>query len=171
MFCVHYAAGQQVIYAANFEDKKIDSSWQIVTGNWRIGDVEELKIAPAESGRRYVLMSGQGYADDNVIRLFVDLPDSLKAKKIKLSFSYYILANVVGTKIESEFYQKEIKDGLRGRLWVDFLYRKKGRWSYYQKTLTVPAGANEARIVFFGFKSEMKDMIICFDNLVVSALK
>src|SRR5688572_16467339 len=126
MFCVQVSSAQKIIFSDNFEEKKIDSSWQIVTGNWRIGDVQELRIAPAEKGFQHVLLSGG--ENDNIIRLLLDLPDSLQGKKIKLSFSYYILSKVAGTKIEAEFYQKEIKDGLRGRLWVAFLHRKPGRW-------------------------------------------
>lgn len=170
---VSHSTAQRIIFSGNFENKQIDSSWQIVTGNWRIGDVDELKIAPAENGFRYVLLSySNDFTAHNIIRLSVDLPDSLKAKKIKINFSYYILANVVGTKIETEFYQKEIKDGLRGNLWVDFLYRKIGRWSVYQKTVNIPAGANTVRIEFYGLKSSgTKKSIVCFDNIVISYLK
>ncbi|MBS1918985.1 MAG: hypothetical protein JST17_01915 [Bacteroidetes bacterium] len=129
-----------------------------------------MRIAPAENGYRYMLLSGgKGYTGDNIIRLIVDLPDSLKAKKIKLSFSYYIPANVMGTKMEVEFIQKEIKDGRRGILWVDLLRRVKEKWTAYQKTVNVPAGANSVYITFFGFKSSGdKDRMVCFDNIAVS---
>lgn len=167
-----YSAAQKIIFKDNFENKKLDSaSWKNVTGNWLIGDVQNLRIAPAENGYRYALLAGDQVGDNN-ISLFVNLPDSLRAKKIKLSFSYYILANLKGTKIEVEFYQKEMKDRLRPISWVYFLYRAKGRWSVFQKTLTIPAGANQARIIFYGFQSSgMKDRIVCYDNVVISTLK
>jgi hypothetical protein len=173
LLSVQFAAGQRIIFSDNFERQIIDSSWQIVSGDWSVGDVQEFRIAPAEKGYRYMLYSGsKNYTGDNIIRIAVDLPDSLKAKKIKLSFSYYILANASGAKIEVEFYQKEMKDGTRGPLWVDLLRRVKGRWSPYQKTLTIPPRANLIYITFFGFNSSgKKDMIICFDNIIVSALK
>lgn len=173
IFCVQITFSQKIIFSDNFEHQKIDSAWQIATGNWRIEEADELRIAPAENGYRYVLLS---YSNDstghNTIRLSVDLPDSRKAKRIRLSFSYYILTNVKGTKIETEFYEKEIKDGVRGTRWVDFLYRKKGRWSPYQKTVNIPAGANQVRIEFYGLKSSgEKNRLVCFDNVVISSLK
>ena len=174
IFNAHFSVAQKTIFSNGFEDKQVDSTrWQKVTGNWRVEGVDDLRIAPAENGYRYVLCSGgKDYAGDQIIRLTLDLPDSLKATKIKLSFSYYILADASGTKIEAEFYQKEIKDGRSAPLWVDLLHRAKGRWKYYKQTLNIPAKANIAYITFFGLKSSgVKDKIVCFDNIVISALK
>jgi hypothetical protein len=174
IFCVHNSAAQKTIFSDGFEDKQVDSiRWQNVTGNWRVEGVDDLRIAPAENGYRYVLCSGgKDYVGDQIIRLIIDLPDSLEPTKIKLSFSYYILADVSGTKIEAEFYEKEIKDGRSAPLWVDFLHRAKGRWKDYRQTLNIPAKANVAYITFFGLKSSgVKDRIVCFDNIVISALK
>jgi hypothetical protein len=167
------SSAQKIIFSGNFENKRIDSSWQIVTGNWHIADVQEMGIAPAEGGYQYVLCSGgNGHIGDNIISLIVDLPDSIRSKKIRISFSYYILANAAGTKIEGEFYQKEIKDGLRGKPWVADLFLKKGRWTVFQKILTIPAGANSVRMTFFGLESSGKtDRIVCFDNIIISSLK
>ena len=92
------ASGQTIIFSDNFEQKATDSCWRIVTGNWRIGDVSELRIAPAEGGYRYMLCSGgQGYTGAHLIQLTVDLPASLQSQKIKLSFYYYILGYLIAT--------------------------------------------------------------------------
>jgi hypothetical protein len=52
------SSAQKIIFSDNFESNKIDSAWQIVTGNWRIGYVDEMRIAPSEGGYQYVLCSG-----------------------------------------------------------------------------------------------------------------
>ena len=174
IFYAHYSAAQKTIFSNGFENKQFDSSQlQTITGNWRVEGVDDLRIAPAEKGYRYVLCSGgKDYVGKQMIRLVIDLPDSLKAKKIKLSFSYYILADASGIKIEAEFYQKEIKDRRSAPLWVNFLHRAKGRWKYYKQTLNIPAKANSAYITFFALKSSgVKDRIVCFDNIVISALE
>ncbi len=164
---------QQTIYSANFENNKMDSCWQIVTGNWHIDDVQKMRIAPAEGGHQYVLCAdNNGYIGNNIIRLMVGLPDSFELRKIKISFYYYILADTQGTKIEGEFYQNEIKDGLRGKPWVSYLPSRKGRWNVFQKTLTIPAKANSLRIVFYGLApSGKKGRVVCFDNISIELIK
>jgi hypothetical protein len=170
VICVRHSAAQKILFSDSFENKSIDSSWQVVTGNWHIGDVQEMRIAPAEGGHQYVLCSGHnGNASDNMIRLIVDLPDSLQQKKITLSFYYYSMVNASGSKLEGEFYQKEIKDGLRGKPWSAGLPLKKGRWIFFQQKLIVPKKANSLRVVFYGLESSgKKDPIVCFDNILVS---
>jgi hypothetical protein len=42
--------GAENYFSDNFESKQIDSSWQMVTANWRIGNVQEIRIALAEGG-------------------------------------------------------------------------------------------------------------------------
>ncbi len=166
-------SAQQIIFSDNFENKKIDSCWQIVTGNWRIDGVDQLRIAPAENGYRHVLCSGgRGYIGDQIVGLIVNLPDTGSFKKIKISLSCYIMANAPGTKIEGAFYEKEIKDGLRGKRWVANLLRMKGRWTAFSKTLTIPAKANSLRLTFFGLESSgIKDRIVCFDTIAITAFK
>ena len=44
------SVAQKIIFSDNFEIINLDSAWQIVNGNWRIADVQELRIAPAEGG-------------------------------------------------------------------------------------------------------------------------
>jgi hypothetical protein len=171
-FCAQHLSAQEFLISQNFEDRLIGPAWQVVSGNWHIADVQEMRIAPAENGFQYVLCSGgPGFIGRNLIRLNVDLPDSAKATKIKLSFSYYILANAPGTTVEAEFYKKEQKDGLKGKLWQADL-RVKRRWIEFQKILEIPAGANIVRIVFYGLESSGKaTRIVCFDNIIISALK
>lgn len=173
ILCANASLAQKNIYSANFESNQLDQAWQIVTGNWYIGNVEQLRIAPAENGYQYMLCSGgKNHIGDNIIQLSVDIPDSIKALTIKLSFSYYIFANAPGTRVEGEFYQKEMKDGLRGKVWTADLHRIKGRWTTFQKTLKIPAEANTVRIVIYGLESSGKtDRIVCFDNVIISALK
>ena len=167
-----YSSAQKIIFSDYFENKQIDSSWHIITGNWHIADVQELRIAPAEGGYQHVLCSGgKGYIGDNIIRLIIDLPDSSALKKIKLSFAYYILANAWGTKIEAEFHKKDLKDGLKGKIWTGNLTIKR-RWTAFQKILKIPPGANAIQIVFFGLQSSGKtNRIACFDNVMISALR
>lgn len=170
LLIVQQSYAQKVIFSDNFEKQKIDSShWQIIDGSWHIAGVEELRIAPAENGYRYVLCSGNNFIYKESIRFIVDLPDSLKAKKIKLSFYYYS-----NTPIQSdgEFYQREIKDGLRGKPWKNILPAASRQWKQFQKILTVPLHANTLYLVFtvtplIGSKNKL----VCFDNVIVSAMK
>jgi hypothetical protein len=171
-FCFQHLSAQDTLTSQNFEDRLIGPAWQIISGNWHIGDVEEMRIAPAENGWQFVLCSGgPGFVDSNFVRLHVDLPDSSRATKIKLSFSYYILANVPGTFVTGEFCKMEEKDGLKRKTWKADL-RVKGRWVEFQKILEIPAGATSARIVFYGLKSSGKtSRLVCYDNIIISALK
>jgi hypothetical protein len=168
-----YLPAQKVIYSTGFENNQLDSAWRHIMGNWRIEGVDDLRIAPAEDGYRHVLCSGgKGYVGENMVRLIVDLPDSIRSRRVKISFSYYILANAPGTKIEIEFNQKEMTDGLRGKLVVADLRRLPGRWARFQRTLQIPARANSLRIVFYGLESSGKqDRIVCFDNVSISSVK
>src|SRR5689334_10539114 len=109
--CNAHVARSQLLFSANFESGKFDSSFQLVSGNWHIADVQQLRIAPAENGRQYVLRSDSA----GLIRLFVDIPLSKKTQKLKLNFFYYTYAGARGPGIETEFYKKEMKDGLRGK--------------------------------------------------------
>lgn len=173
ILCVQLSSAQKPFFSENFDSKKMDSSWQIISGNWHIGDVDEMRIAPAEGGYRYVLCTdNKNNKADNLIRLFVDLPDSLRLKMIKLSFYYYFNEGSIGSTIEGEFYQKEIKDGLRGRPWTTRLSSGKRRWTLFQKILRVPANTNSLRLVFTvpAFPGK-KDKIACFDNLQIYILK
>jgi hypothetical protein len=167
-----YLSAQRVLHSQGFESNQLDSSWHSIMGNWRIEKVDDLRIAPAENGYRHVLCSGgKGYIGENLIRLIFNFPDTIRSRKMKISFSYYILANAPGTKIEAEFYQKEKIDGLRGKVVVADLPRMRGRWARFQKTLQVPARANSLRIVFFGLESSGKqDRIVCFDDIKISSL-
>ena len=98
----HVIKAQQIIFSENFENKALSPAWQIVSGNWHIADVEEKRIAPAENGYRYVLCSG----GVGFLRLQVDIPDTIKAGNVKLSFSYYTYLKGPGATIEIEFHKK-----------------------------------------------------------------
>lgn len=173
IFIPFYSGAQKIIFTENFQDEKMNEYWQIVTGNWKICSVDDMRIAPAEGGYQYVLCSGsRGDAGEQIVRLFVDLPDSIKKyKKITLSFYYYFIANVAKANVETEFYQKEMKDGSRGKLWSASLPYVKGRWSRIKRTFTIPKNSNQFRIVFSGISSSLQqDGIVCFDNIVIAAL-
>ena len=122
-----------------------------------------MRIAPAEHGFRYVLCADStGY-----IRLFVDIPDSVKANQIKISFTYYTYLKGPGGTVEAEFHKKGWKDGSRGKIWKAGL-PVKGRWMPFQKTLKIPAEANSVWIVFY--RSPGKPAYkLCFDTINVSA--
>lgn len=173
IFIPFYSGAQKIIFSENFQDEKMNEYWQIVTGNWKICSVDDMRIAPAEGGFQYVLCSGnKGDAEGQIVRLFVDLPDSIKKyKKITLSFYYYFTANAAKAKVETEFYQKEMKDGTRGKLWSASLPYVKGRWSRVKRTFTIPKNSNQFRIVFSEILASLqKNSIVCFDNFVIAAL-
>jgi hypothetical protein len=156
---------QKIIFSENFESKTLDSSWKKLTGNWRIGDVQEMRIAPAEDGYRYVLCSDSpGY-----IRLFVDIPDSVKATQVKIKFSYYTYSEGPGGTVEAEFHKRGWKDGARGKLWKVRL-PVKGKWTEFQKTLKIPPEANSIWIEFYRSAASSSKML-CFDAITISALK
>ena len=166
MFCVQSLDAQQIIFSENFESKELGPAWQIVSGNWHIADVQQLRIAPAEDGHQYVLCSDSA----GFIRLFVDIPDLASVTQIKLSFSYYTYLKGPGASIEVEFHKKHLKDGIKGKLWKANL-QVKGRWIRFQKILKIPAGANTIQLVFelAGTGSSRKN--VCFDSVTVSSLK
>lgn len=155
----------QLIYSANFESASLDSAFQTVTGNWHIADVQQLRIAPAENGRQFVLRSDSA----GRIWLFVEVPISQKPAKLKLSFSYYTYSQSHGPRFETEFYKKEMKDGLRGKPTRTSL-PVNGMWTVYSKIFTIPPDANSFRIVFNNPRSS-KTKAPCFDAITVSLVK
>ena len=166
LFSVSQPANTQILFWENFENKTLGLAWQPVSGDWHIGDVQEMRIAPAENGYGYVLCAN----DDGFIRLLVDIPDTIKANQVKLSFSYYTYSNGPGATIEVEFHKKDLKDGLKGRM-SKFILPVKGRWSEFQKNLKIPAGAD---IIWVGFSrsnsANKASKTVCFDNILVSAM-
>lgn len=166
-FGAQHAKAQQIIFSENFEYKKSEPAWQRVSGNWHIADVQELRIAPAENGYRYVLCSG----GPGFVRLFVDIPDTVKARRVKLSFAYYTYANGPGITVEIEFHKKAWKDGLKGKP-QKIALPVKGRWMEFQKTFTIPAEANQFWVTFSESKpTGMTSKNICIDNVIVSSVR
>lgn len=159
------ATNAQLIYSANFESATLDSTFQPVSGNWHIADVQQLRIGPAENGRQFVLRSDSA----GLIWLFIDVPISRKPAKLKLSFSYYTWSQSHGPRFETEFYKKEMKDGLRGKPTRTNL-PVKGMWVVYSKIFTIPPDANSFRIVFNNPRSS-KSKAPCFDAITVSLVK
>jgi hypothetical protein len=156
----------QQLFTDNFDSAALKSQWQIITGNWHIADVQELRIAPAENGRQFVLRSDSaGY-----IQLFIDLPRSSRSKKLRFSFSCYTYSKGNAPRIEAAFYKKEMKDGIRGKP-MTWLLTVKGMWWPYTKTLTIPADANQFRVVFFNPRSSATGKAPCLDVIGVSLLK
>jgi hypothetical protein len=155
----------QPLFTDNFDSDSLTQPWQIITGNWHIADVQQLRIAPAEHGRQYVLRSDS----TGFIQLFMDLPQNSKGKKLKLSFSYYTYARSHAPHLETEFYKKEMKDGIRGRPSTIHL-PVKGMWFPFTKTYTIPADANQFRIVFSNPRSS-RDKAPCLDVIAVSILQ
>jgi hypothetical protein len=166
LLSVQVRANSQQLFLENFENKTLSSAWQPVSGNWHIGAVDEMRIAPAENGYQYVLCSGgKGF-----IRLLVDIPDSVKANQIKLSFSYYTYSKGPGATVEIEFHKKDLKDGLKGKM-SKISLPVKGRWIAFQKILKIPAEANFIWIGFSVLNSPNKtSKTICFDSIVLSAV-
>jgi hypothetical protein len=163
----HPVNAQQEIFSENFENKILSPAWQIVSGNWHIADVEEKRIAPAENGYRYVLCSGGA----GFLRLQVDIPGTIGAGKVKLSFSYYTYLKGPGATMEIEFHRKDLKDGLKGKMFKTNL-PVKGRWIVFQKLLTIPAGANSIWVSFYETASANKtSKAVCFDNIVLSSVR
>lgn len=158
-------ANSQLLYSANFESATLDSTFQPVSGNWHIADVQQLRIAPAENGRQFILRSDSA----GLIWLFIDVPISQKPAKLKLSFSYYTYSRSHGPSFETEFYKKEMKDGLRGRPTRTNL-PVKGMWTVYSRIFTIPPDANNFRIIFNNPRSS-KAKAPCFDAITVSLVK
>jgi hypothetical protein len=167
LFSTSHPANTQILFSENFENNTLSSAWQPVSGNWHIGDVQEMRIASAENGYTYVLCAN----DKGFIRLLVDIPDTIKAGQIKLSFSYYTYSKGPGATIEVEFHKKDLKDGLKGKM-PKFNLPVKGRWIEFQKIIKIPAEANWMWIGFSETNSANKaSKTICFDNIVVSAMR
>jgi hypothetical protein len=166
LFSASQPANTQILFSENFENDTLSVAWQRVSGNWRIGDVQEMRIAPAENGYQYVLCSNE----EGFIRLLVDIPDTIKATQVKLSFSYYTYSKGPGATIEVEFHRKDLKDGLKGKM-SRISLPVKGRWINFQKTIKIPA---EANLIWIGFSetnsTNKASGKICFDNIVLSAM-
>ncbi len=164
-------SAQHTLFSENFEDQVIRPTWQVVNGDWAIGDVQEMRIAPAEDGRQYVLLcSKPGY-----VRLMVDIPDSLHATRLRLRFAYYTFAQGPGLLLETEFQKKGWKDGLRGNPWEASLPVKSGQWSYFQKDLLIPKEGNVIWLTFSpttaSTQSESKThKLVCLDAISITAL-
>ena len=158
---------QQVIFSDNFERQIIDSAyWTTVSGAWKIAHVDEMRIAPAEKGFRTVLCAdGKG---EKLIRLIVDLPDSIRRGSLMLSFYYYMVDPSSKVSFEVEFYEKEIKDGLRGKPISISLPVYNGRWIEFRKKFTIPLKASSFRLVLTGSDKEKK---VCFDVFQVKAFR
>ena len=156
----------QRLFHENFDSATLSPQWQIITGNWHRADVQDLKIAPAENGRQYVLRSDSA----GFIQLFIDLPATSKGKKIQLGFQYYTYASGSAPQVETEFYKKEMKDGIRGKP-SKYTLPLKGMWSPFTETLIIPADANQFRIVFFNPRNSSAGKAPCLDVISVSLLK
>ena len=166
-FFASQPASTQILFSENFENDTLSLAWQPVSGTWHIGDVQEMRIAPAENGYTFVLCSNS----EGFIRLLVDIPDTVKAGQIKLSFSYYTYSKGPGATIEVEFHKKDLKDGLKGKM-STFNLPVKGRWIEFQKIIKIPADANLIWIGFSETNSANKtSRTICFDNIVLSAIQ
>lgn len=127
------AKGQE-LFTDNFNGDSLSPQWQIINGRWHIADVQTLKIAPVENGGKNVVCSnGDGY-----LFLIVDIPDSVKATKIKLRFGYYNYANGPTADAEVEFHKRNLKDGIKGKLWKKTLPKAAGRWQYFEKIFLIP---------------------------------
>ena len=164
LFSASQPADAQILFSENFENNMLGPAWHPVSGDWRIGDVQEMRIAPAENGYTYVLCAhGEGF-----IRLLVDIPDTIKESQVKLSFSYYTYSKGPGATIEVEFHKKDLKDGLKGKM-STFNLPVKARWIEFQKIIKIPA---EANLIWIGFSetnsANTASKTICFDNIVLS---
>jgi hypothetical protein len=158
--------GQQ-IFSENFLSKQIDSSWQIITGRWQVANVQDLRIAPAENGYQYVLCAeGPG-----LIRLIIDIPDTVRVNKLQLQFTYYTYLKGPGASVEIEFHKRDQKDGMKGKLSTVGL-PVKGRWIILKKVLSIPSGANSVYLTFTVNKSNANvPQKVCFDVVQAFALK
>src|SRR6185295_10755753 len=56
LFSASQPADAQILFSENFENNTLGPAWHPVSGDWRISDVQEMKIAPAENGYTYVLV-------------------------------------------------------------------------------------------------------------------
>jgi hypothetical protein len=157
---------QKILFSDNFENKLLSAPWQTVTGNWHIAAAQELNIAPAEKENHYILSSG----GPGIIRILVDIPDTIKARQVKLSFSYY--TKTPGAKVETEFHKKDLKDGLKGKLWKT-AFPGKATWVNFQKTLTIPVAANLLWVTFFETASQKNNSseTLSIDNVIVSSVR
>jgi hypothetical protein len=163
----YFVAAQKRFFHESFESKTLDTHWQSISGNWQITSVQDMRIAPAENGNEFVLSSGE----PGLIRLIVDIPDSLKAKKLRLQFAYYTYSKGTEASLEIEFHKREQKDGSKGKL-IKTTLPLKGRWSTFKKDLTIPPGANSLYLVFEANKKNASvSKKVCFDVINISALK
>jgi hypothetical protein len=126
-----------------------------------------MRIAPAENGYQYVLCSeGPG-----LIRLIIDIPDTVKATKLQLQFSYYTYLKGPGASVEIEYHKREQKDGMKGKLFTASL-PVRGKWVVFKKVLSIPSGANAVYLTLKTKKSTGNGpKKLCFDVLQAFALK
>ena len=166
LFIFRSIKSQQIFFSENFERNTLDSTWHRISGNWHIADVQDKKIAPAENGNQYVLSSG----GSGLLYLFVDIPATIKASQVKLSFSYYTYSKGPAPSIQFDFYKKNFKDGNKGKLWKAVL-PVKGRWMTFSKILKIPAEANMVWLTFYEAPSTGKvPGSVCFDNVTLSSI-
>ena len=162
----HQVKAQQLLFSEDFESKILSPAWQPVSGNWHIADVQEKRIAPAENGNQYVLSSGGA----GFLRLLVDIPDTTEVKQVKESFSYYTYAKGPGAIAEIEFHEKDLKDGLKGKM-LKIDLPVKGRWVVFQKLIKRPAGANRIWITFYeNWPVNKTSKTVCFDNIILTSV-
>ena len=162
----HFSLQAQQIFTENFSGRTLGPSWMIVTGSWKVANVQDLKIAPAENGNQYVLCAeGPG-----IIRLIIDIPDTIKATKLQLQFSYYTYIKGAGASIEIEFHKRDQKDGSKGKLFTASL-PVKGRWMVWKKLMLIPSGANSVYFTFTAKKSTTAAEKVCFDVIQAFAVK
>jgi hypothetical protein len=163
----YFVAAQKRFFHESFESKTLDTHWQSIRGNWQITSVQDMRIGPAENGNEFVLSSGE----PGLIRLIVDIPDTIHAKKLRLQFAYYTYSKGTEASLEIEFHKRDQKDGIKGKL-IKTGLSPKGRWSTFQKDLTIPAGANSLYLVFEANKKNASvSKKVCFDVITISALK
>jgi hypothetical protein len=157
----------QRIFFENFGNKTLSEAWHKISGDWKIESVQDMKIAPAENGNEFVLC-GQS---DALIRLIVNIPDSVRASKIRFRFSYYTYSKGASASLEIEFHKRQQKDGAKGKLFKTAL-PVKGKWATFEKQLPIPSGANSVYLVFQVNKATAKGLNkVCFDVITISALK
>jgi hypothetical protein len=157
---------QQKIFSENFESKVLNENWQKVSGNWSIADVQKKRIAPVENGYQYVLCSEAG-----MIRLIVDIPDTIKATRLQIQFSYYTYSNGPAGSLEIEFHKRQQKDGTKGRL-IKTSLPVKGRWIEFKRIVSIPKEANSVYLLFI--TNQVSTPIkkgMCFDVISITASK
>jgi hypothetical protein len=155
---------QKVIFEEHFKDSLLQDRWQGNTGNWHIDNVEDRRIAPIDKEINMLCSGGTGS-----IRLSVNIPDSIKAKKIILSFYYYTYSKGPAGSLDLHFLDRNLKNGHKGSRWKANL-PVIGRWHPFRRTITVPAAANNIELTFKVAASSTSKSI-CFDMIKISAIQ